>query len=360
MRSLAWVGLLAFLGALLITSLGRPRPLEDHLVHLQVKQVLPQHAAALSAEPAELQALFLAYADDPILVAKARLALMRYPDLARPVLLTYGASQLFQDVLRAYGEDVMLPVHYFQTHEIFTLELMRSMSDTARSALNAVRGLWADSPAPQDAASGALSREERGWYALHFLEAEGYQFLGQFVIAPDGEVGWVQTERILEGINRFFAGGLKGLETKFRRDEAIGAGDVGWAAVDAFIGVSAFKLLRMGRVGTSGAALTFSERSAAVGAGLWRGSAMGARLVKYGAPAVLAYVAIRHPSVINAMLGTVAERLGLPVALVQIIGWTLVLIPFILILRFLLAPVVWILTAALRVLRWGNGRPRQV
>jgi len=360
MRSLAWAGLLAFLGALLIAGLGQPKPLEDQLVHLQVKQVLPQHAAALSTESAELQALFLAYADDPILVAKARLAMMRYPDMARPVLLTYGASRLFQDVLRTYGEDVMLPVHYFQTHEIFTLELMRSMSDTARSALNAVRGLWADSPPAQSSASEALSSEERGWYALHFIEAEGYNFLGQFVMAPDGKVGWVQTERILEGINRFFAGGLKGLETKFRRDEAIGAGDVGWAALDVFIGVSAFKILRMGRVGASGAALTFSERSAAVGAGLWRGSAMGVRLVKYGAPVVLAYVAIRHPSVINAMLGTVAERLGLPVALVQIAGWTLVLIPFMLILRFLLAPLAWALTAVVRLRHWGDRGFRQV
>jgi len=355
MRSLASASLLAFLAALLIAGLWRPEPLDDRLLHLQVEQVLPEHAGALSAEPPELQALFLAYADDPVLVAKAGLALLRYPDMARPILSTYGESPLFQDVLRKYGEDVILPIHYFLTHEIFTLELMRSMSETARSALNAVRGLWSGGPSGERAPPGELSSEERGWYAIHFIEAEGYDFLGQFITTPNGEVGWVQTERILEGINRFFASGLKGLETKLRRDETIGAGDVGWAALDVAVGVGAFKILRMGRAaGPGGASLTFSQRSAALGAGLWRGSTIGARLVKYGAPAVLAYVAVRHPSVINSLLGTVADRLGLPVALVQVVGWTLVLLPVMLLLRFMVAPLAWVLAGIVRLLRWGD------
>src|SRR3546814_12093547 len=95
--------------------------------------------------------------------------------------------------------------------------------------------------------------------------------------------------------------------------------------MDVAIGVSAFKILRIGRVGSAGArSLTFSQRTAALGSGLWRGSVVGARLVKYGAPAVLAYIAVRHPSVINSLLGAAAEKLGLPVPLVQIRGWTLV------------------------------------
>src|SRR5690606_39155814 len=143
-------------------------------------------------------------------------------------------------------------------------------------------------------------------YAIQFLTLEGYDFLGQFVVSQDGEVGWVQTERVLEGINSFFASGVRGLETRLRRDEAVGLGDVGWAAVDVAIGVGALKVLRMGKAGSASArSLTFSERSAALGSGLWRGSVVGARLVKYGAPAVLAYIAVRHPSVINSMLGSV-------------------------------------------------------
>src|SRR3546814_15158866 len=90
------------------------------------------------------------------------------------------------------------------------------------------------------------------------------------------DVSWIQTERVLEGINSFFAGGLKGLETKLRRDEPIVAGDVGWAALDVAIGVGALKVLRMGKTGVAGGrSLTFFQRSAALGSGLWRTSEIG-------------------------------------------------------------------------------------
>ncbi len=352
MKTLFLASLLAFLAALLITSQYKPKPLEAQLVHLQVEQAIPEIAGELDAESAELQALFLAYADDPVLLAKARLALLRYPDMARPIFLLFGDSQEFQDVLRRYGEDVTLPIHYFLTHEIFTLELMRGLSETAQSALSAARRLWSEGEPARAAANGPLSSEDRGRYAVQFIKAEGYDFLGQFVMSPNGAVGWVQTARVLEGINSFFAGGIKGLETRMRRDEEVAVGDLGWAALDVAIGVSAFKILRMGRAsGAAGRSLTFSERSAALGAGLWRGSAIGARLVKYGAPAVLAYMAVRHPSVINSLLGSVAEKLGVPVGLAQVVGWTLILIPVLLLLRLMLGPVAWLMAGIVSVLR---------
>lgn len=353
MRYLISASLLAFLGALLITGLYKPKPLEAQLLHLQVEQAIPEYADILLAEPAEIQALFLAYADDTVLVTKARLALLRYPDIARPVFLMLGESQEFQDVLRKYGEDVTLPIHYFLTHEIFTLEMMRGMSETARSAISAIRRLWSDNEPAQAAANSPLQSEERAWYAVQFIKAEGYDFLGQFVMGLKGEVSWVQTERVLEGINSFFASGLKGLETKLRRDETIAVGDVGWAALDVAIGVGALKVLRMGKASAvGGRSLTFSQRSVALGSGLWRTSAVAARVVKYGAPAVLAYIAIRHPSVINSLLGSAAEKLGLPVELVQVVGWTLVLLPIMLLLRFVVGPLAWGMAAIVGLLRW--------
>ena len=360
MKTLFFSVLLAFLGALLIANLYKPRPLEAQLLHLQIEQAMPEMADRLNAESAELQALFLAYADDPVLLAKARLALERYPDMARPIFLASGVNQDFQDVLRRYGEDVVLPIHYFRSHEIFTLEFMRSVSQTTQSALRAIRRFWSASEMAQAHTNGALSSDERGEYAIQFLKAEGYDFLGQFVVDPTGKVGWLQTERVLEGINSFFASGVKGLETKLRRDEAIALGDVGWAALDVAIGASAFKILRMGRAGAAGSrSLTFSERSAALGSGLWRTSVIGTRLVKYGAPAVLAYIAVRHPSVINSLLGSVAEKFGLPVGLTQVIGWTLVLLPILLLLRLVLGPLVWALASLAGVLRWLDGSLRK-
>src|SRR5690606_3627548 len=133
MKTLFLAGLLAFLAALLIAGLFKPKPLEAQLMHLQLEQSVPDAANELAAESAEIQALFLAYADDPVLLAKARLALLRYPELTRPVFLSFGASQAFQDVLKRYGEDVVLPIHYFLTHEVATLEFMRGLSDTAKA-----------------------------------------------------------------------------------------------------------------------------------------------------------------------------------------------------------------------------------
>lgn len=357
MRYLIPATLIAFLAAVLITVQSPPQPLDTRLVQLQVEQALPQYAPALTPEPPELQSLFLIYADDELLLAKARSAMLRYPEIARPILLTYGDDPAFQDVLRRYGEDIVLPVHYFMANEVLTLKWMRSLGQSARSAVNSLQGLWPGAePDPAPAVPREpLSSEERGRYAVHFIQEEGYDFLGQFVISDAGQVGWVQTERLLEGINRLMAGGLRGLETKFRRDEAIGAGDVGWAAMDVAIGVGAFKLLRMGRTASAGGrALTVSQRSTVVGAGLWRTSAIGVRLVKYGAPAVLAYMAVRHPSVINSLLASAAERLGVPVPVAQVVGWTLVLLPVVLVLRLLLGPLVWALGGVLQALRWAD------
>ena len=345
--------MLSLMGALLIAALYKPKPLEAQLLYLQATHAMPEMAKELSGEPAELQALFLSYADDPILIAKARLALLRYPDKARPIFLMLGDSSEFQDVLRRYGEDVTLPIHYFFTNEVFTLQVMRGLSETTQATLAALSRLWKDSEPSVTGSVEPLSAEDRGRYAVQFIKAEGYDFLGQFVINPNAEVGWVQTERVLEGINSFFAGGIRSLETKLHGDEEIVIGDLGWAALDVAIGVSAFKVLRMGKAGAAGGrSLSFSQRSAVLGSGLWRGSVIGARLVKYGAPAVLAYIAIRHPSVINSMLGQAAEKLGLPVALVQVLGWTLVLLPIMLLLRFTLIPVTWVLAGMVSLLRW--------
>lgn len=358
MKTLCVAAVLALLTALLIAGLHQPRPLETQLMRLQVQQALPEMASELDGESAALQALFLSYANDPVLLAKARVARLRYPEMAPPILLDFGDNPSFQDVLRRYGEDVLLPIHYFLHNDVFTLELMRGFNETARSSLGALRRLWGERAPLQDrAASGALTGEERAWYAIHFIAAEGYDFLGQFVMNARGQVAWIQTERVLEGINQFFASGIRGLETKIRRDETVGAGDIGWAALDVAIGVSAFKLLRVGKAGAMGArSMNFSQRSAALGAGLWRGTVIGTRLVKYGAPAVLAYVAIRHPSVINSLLGSAAERLGLPVPLAQVLGWTLVLLPVLLVLRWLIGPLAWLMMGLARSLAWTHRR----
>src|SRR3546814_4047729 len=119
---------------------------------------------------------------DPVLSANARLAFLRYPEIARPILLMFGDSRDFQVVLSKYGEDVILPIHYFLTHEVFSLELMRGMSESARAALDTLRQLCGDHSHAQTSTKQALSSEDRGWYAVQFIKAEGYDVLGQLVM----------------------------------------------------------------------------------------------------------------------------------------------------------------------------------
>lgn len=188
-----------------------------------------------------------------------------------------------------------------------------------------------------------------------FINREGHDFLGQFVVTPEGQVARVQSERLLESVNAFFAGGIRGLETRVRKDEEIGPGDVGWAALDVAVGVSAFKLVRLGRnTAVAGRTMHFTQRNAALGASLLRGSAIGTRIAKYGAPAVLAYVAIRHPGVLNALLADAAGWLGLPAALLQTLGWTMLLLPLILLGRLLLGPMAALLIGVAKALLWAR------
>ncbi|HLU00043.1 MAG TPA: hypothetical protein VKZ70_09920 [Burkholderiaceae bacterium] len=354
MRVLLRATLLAAAIALLITAAFEPRSLDEQLVHLQVEQEVPEYADELTAESPELQALFLVYSDDPILVSKAWVAFLRYPQLARTVLLSFGDSSIFQDVLRRYGEDILLPIHYFMTHEVATLQLMRSMNETARALADAIRSWSGTAEEAEELTSGAMTPEERGLYAIHFLDQEGYGFLRQFVLSSDGAVQWVQTDRVLESLNRFFAGGISDMERKLKQDQSLTAADVGWAALDVAVGVSAFKLLRMGRATSATRSLTLSQRSAAVGAGLWRGTLIGARVAKYGAPAVLAYMALRHPSVLNSLLADAARTFGVPVPLALWLGWSLILLPIILVLRVLLRPAGWLLLVLGRLMRGGR------
>src|SRR5690606_36555805 len=181
MKALIAASLLALISALAIAGSHPPRTLEAQLLHLQLARSMPEAADELANEPAEVQALFLAYADDSVLLAKAMLALLRHPDMARPVLTAFGDQPLFQDVLRRYGEDVVLPIHYFLTNEVSSLEVMHGIGATAQSAFGAVRNMWRSEPSDASV-DDTLTPHDRGWHAVQFLDADGYDFLGQFVV----------------------------------------------------------------------------------------------------------------------------------------------------------------------------------
>ncbi len=352
-KKLFLIGGVALLLAAVFSVGSRPVPIEQKLIQIQAGDVL-QGFPGIEQEPVGVQAVLLDLADDPLLLVKAQAAFMRYPAMARRVFSLYGQEPEFQEILRRYGETVLPPIHHFLTRPVYTIELINQ----ADQGYRAIRQYFTGTPKSTGTPSATperyqtLSPEQRGWYAVNFIKSEGHDFLGQFVVDDQGETQWIVTERMLEGLNRFFTGGIRSLETKYRAGEALTAGDIGWASVDVLVLTSAVKVLRMGRaaaVTTQGASR--ATRSAALAARVSQGGRMvlnGARYAKWPLVFGAGYLVITHPSLVSDLLAGVADVLGYPVLAVQFAGWLLLLIPALYLGSWLLWLVVPLLMGLLR------------
>jgi hypothetical protein len=327
---------LALLLATVLSVVVRPVPIEQRLIQIQAGDVL-EGFPGIEEEPVGVQAVLLDLADNPLLLVKAQAAFIRYPDMARRVFSLYGKEPEFQEILLRYGETVLPPIHHFLTRPIHTIELL-NQADQGYQAIKQYFSATPQSastatpvPAPAPGQFQTLTPEERGWYAVHFIKSEGHDFLGQFLVDAEGETQWIVTERMLEGLNQFFTSGIRGLETKYRAGEALTAGDIGWASVDALVLTSAVKVLRMGRAAAiTTRAASRGTRSAALAARVSQGGRLvlnSARYAKWPLVIGAGYLVITHPSLVSDLLAGVADVLGYPVLAVQFAGWLLLLIP---------------------------------
>ncbi len=348
MSQIRIIATLSLLIAAAFAIFWRPISLEDRMVQLQLERIMPTEAQALAARPLELRALLVDYADDPLLLLQAQAALLRHPALAQTVLLAFGDAPPFRAALLEFGPAAIPPTHYFMHNEIATVKLMQRAGDLAD---------WLRMQLRRNPSGGEVEREhlppeiERGAYAIAFIRAEGHDFIGQFATTADGTVAWVQTERVLEGINRFFAGGIRNIETRARLGESLRWQDYAHGAVDIAIGVSVFKLVKALRVGAATATRQagFATRSVALAPVLVKRSAVASRLLRIGAPLAAGYLMIRHPSLINSGLAWLAERLNLPIGLVQFAGWALLLLPLLYVASLLMRPLGLVLGACARM-----------
>jgi hypothetical protein len=353
---------LAAAGAAWLVSGSSAPAYEDELIRVAVRQSFGDTASQVATEPLEVQALLLDYADNEPLVLKTRLALLRYPELARRILPIYGGEPEFQMVLLIYGEAALPPIAYFMDHDLTSLEIRRAINDRverARLMYDRLVGVPVDAaPAATEPVPG-LTAEERGWYAVQFLLEEGYDFLGQFTVNPAGKADWVQTERVTEDVANLFLGGVRGLESKWRQGEAVEGSDLGWAALDMVVIASSVKLLkavRAGRAVTSGAAMArtggFSERVALFGSRvLARGGRFGLAVARYGAIPAAVYLMFRYPQLINSTLAELGNWLGVESWVVQFLFWFVALSVIMRLALFLLGPLSWVL----RSLGWMTG-----
>lgn len=357
MRKLLLILGLATTIALVATVSSRPMLIEERLIRIQAEDTL-QEFPRIESEPLEFQAALLDMADDELLLLKARAAYLRYPAMTREIFPVYGPEPEFRQILRLYGENILPPIHYFLSKPIGSVELMNDLAKKYQAAVEFFTGNGNTSTETANEKdipeSEKLSREERGWYAVRFIQEEGHDFLGQFVVNDQGDVIWVRTERVLENLNQFFASGIRNLEIQHRMDDDISAADIGWASVDVLVFASALKVLRVGRaVAVSSRGAAGGTRSAALTARLTNSGRMlmtTARYAKWPAAVGVGYLVITHPSIINDFLAEVAEILGYPAKVIQFLGWMLILLPVLYIgswvFRLIVRPALAVLGAA--------------
>lgn len=363
MKKALWICLLALLVGIFLSYTSDPMPVDHKLIAIHAQDKLPGFSD-LEDQPIELQAALIDLGDDPLLLLKAQAALMVYPEMARAVFPLYAPEPEFQRILRRHGEHVLPPIHFFLQNSVSTVEWMNSASvqfQRARDYFNELRGRPTEQD-PKQPDSGPLTAAERGWYAINFIDREGTDFLGQFQVDPEGDIQWVQTERITEGLTQFFTGGIRQLESSYRMDGEVTASDIGWASVDVLVFASAVKFLRAGRAvarTTQGARV--STRSAAMAARV-TGSARlllrSARYAKWPAVIGVGYLVVTHPSLISDFFAGVADVLGVPPMLIQTAGWLLILAPVFYLASWLLGPAIALLSGLLTILQ-GLARRRR-
>ena len=203
-----------------------------------------------------------------------------------------------------------------------------------------------------------LTPLRRGQMGIALLDSNGHGLLNQFVVDDEGNVAWLQGERLVSGVGDFFTSGLRDLESQWRRGEAIGASDLGWAGVDLLVMASTVKVLRAGRAARTARVGSVEAQAARTGVRQGIVATSGRfvtlpRMAKIAAVASTAYVVIRHPSLVSAMGANLSQWLGWPTWLGQFLVWLIVLLPVMFIARFiyrwLLTPLLWLLMPLMRV-----------
>jgi len=329
------LGLAAVLIAAAASFLSTSEPLPEKLVRVETERALPSMSALLKDESPELNLLFLNYASDRQLWMSAALALLNHGDAAREILLEYGMVPEFQAMLIRFGSNSMLPIRYFREHDIRTLRAQNWVN----TRFDQLKSLFSDAEAGP---VNVLTPYRRGLFAIALLSEHGHGMLDQFAVDDKGDVIWLQGERIVSVIGEFFTGGLRDLESQWRRGEGVGAGDLGWASLDLLVIAGSVKVLRAGK------AAGMSRAGQIAGPGRVGGGARFASLAPMAKVSVVlgaGYAALRHPGLVSAAGASVANWLGWPEWLGQFVVWFLVLLPFLFILRFF---VFWILWPCLR------------
>ncbi|WP_155834386.1 hypothetical protein [Halotalea alkalilenta] len=359
---------LALGSAAVIAAASDGRSYAQRLLHLELSQRLPSLSSALEGESDAVKIVFIAYAEDEPLWLNARLALLKYGDDAREPLAEQGLEPEFQHALREYGPDMLLPVIYFRQHGYFLSRWKRQ----AESGYQTLAEWWRDEVQPGEVMpdEAALQRAD-GARAVEFVNDEGYDFIQQFTRNPaSGEIDWLNTERISRGMTNLLLGDTKRWEALRARGEEVPSavmfgsvlemGSLGLLAagpaIKALSGGS--RMARWGIASRSpSAAATSSARASRVALAARRGVTAvtwlaGSRWAKVAGGAALAYLVIKHPTLLNGVGNALAWALGIPAWLGVAAVWFCVLAPLYCLARPFLRLLGGVIRSCLKVSGW--------
>ncbi len=331
----------ALVGALLI-SLNSNNKLtyEDRLIQAGLKEALGPEAIELLHESSELQALFLDYSEKRELVLKARMAIDKYGDVARKILVIYGAEEEFKEILTKYGENVIPVIQYFVTNDPFSVRMSQTAIIKVQNIIEAARRKMAafvkgQSIAPPVSYKISFEPNDQGWYAVMNISSGGHNFLSQFETAPKNEVVWIQSKRLTDAIESFFLSGVRNFETKYALDQEIKTEDLLWVIVDTAVVVSSLKVLRVVKMARAGKAvkvagtmekeISLLNRTKLLAGRLIPKGVFGRAILKYGTVVGGIYVAVKHPGILNSIFAEAAQLFGLNPQLVQVTCWAILI-----------------------------------
>ncbi|MFK8067281.1 MAG: hypothetical protein AB8D52_03470 [Gammaproteobacteria bacterium] len=323
---------------------------DEQLIRLEAENELGDSIKNIQKESVDLQAVLLDYSDDQELILKSQIALIKYPQQTRTVLLEFGSENSFKDIFLEHGEVVIPVINYFLITDI---KQSIKFMDNAGKFAHDFKDWWSREVADdQDQketlellesdinSDQNLTNKKQAWYSIQFIKNGGHDFLGQFSISPQGEVKWIQTERVVEGVSSFFTSGVRELETRYVTDQEITGNNLLWASVDVLAVAGTLKLLRASRqVARSGKSISLTRQTSLFGSRLLK-SGFAGQLFKVSAIAGTGWLLIKHPSLITSFLAEAGELIGIHPMLAQLIGISL--LAFV-----LLYPVNWFLRAIL-------------
>jgi len=337
-RLARWVALLCttVAAAAIVAFSSGPGSYFDRLVSLDARSSLARDTYAAAGDSPELRALFLDVSDSPQLLAKMQFALENYPTDARDVLIAFGRYEDFQKALQDYGEGIVPIIAFFQKTELKTMKLR----------FEAGRGWdWVLGKGKTDP-DKIYGSEYRGLFAIQAIRLKGHGFLEQFGLNDQKKAVWLVTPQVTDLFKDLFTSGMATVEKKIRLHQKVLASDLAWAAADAFPVANLFKALKglkavkpfeaVAATGKLPRPVAMADKAAFYGSRILSRDRV-ARALKLTGAAAAVYITVRHPSLLSGLFEDIGTWLGLSPLMSKLIGWVLVLAPF----------VIWLLPAAL-------------